>query len=559
MPLKPVVIEVDIPQMLKHNKSPRPQSSGAKRGVKLFVSFVSFVMISSALLFTALGIKHNSTSLSKDATQSTNQLQPGGVSQNIAMSSSNKKTNSTPVISLTASSASVEQGATVELKWSVTNSPTSCTASGDWQGSKSEKGGSEKTPTLSKIQSYIFTLTCKGPTGNNSTSIAVNVSPKGSVGTVAKTNQPTVTISSNPISVSVGGSATLTWSATNNPSSCTASGSWSGSRGANGSASTGALTVAKVYTYTLTCSNANGSGSASATITVSASGNTITAKPTVSIVASPTAVSVGGSATLTWSATNNPSSCTASGSWSGSRGANGSASTGALTVAKTYVFSITCSNKLGSASASASVNAVPRPTVALSVSPNSITSGGRVTATWSTTGSPTSCVAGGSGWSGSKTPSGGSQAITLSSAGQYTFSLLCSNLAAASSPMQTVSVIAVTYCGGRGPCYSTADLNSHNTYANCWGYNVSAADPSNRAVYNIGSFNGAWHIPATGKNLLPSDPAKNALCGAYNFYPYISGTSLSGVGGHGHKASTLQNTNATMNAYLVGYYDPNKP
>ena len=470
MPLKPVVIEVDIPQMLKHNKSPRPQSSGAKRGVKLFVSFVSFVMISSALLFTALGIKHNSTSLSKDATQSTNQLQPGGVSQNIAMSSSNKKTNSTPVISLTASSPSVEQGATVELKWSVTNSPTSCTASGDWQGSKSEKGGSEKTPTLSKIQSYIFTLTCKGPTGNNSTSIAVNVSPKGSAGTVAKTNQPTVTISSNPISVSVGGSATLTWSATNNPSSCTASGSWGGSRGANGSASTGALTVAK-----------------------------------------------------------------------------------------TYVFSITCSNKLGSASASASVNAVPRPTVALSVSPNSITSGGRVTATWSTTGSPTSCVAGGSGWSGSKTPSGGSQAITLSSAGQYTFSLLCSNLAAASSPMQTVSVIAVTYCGGRGPCYSTADLNSHNTYANCWGYNVSAADPSNRAVYNIGSFNGAWHIPATGKNLLPSDPAKNALCGAYNFYPYISGTSLSGVGGHGHKASTLQNTNATMNAYLVGYYDPNKP
>lgn len=468
MSLRPVIVEFDVPQMLKGSGSKLPRSLGIKL-TKLVISLTSLVIIGSTLLFAVLTVKHNATTSDKNR-QGLNQPQPGNTSQTIALASNGKtKGANPPIITLIASPPSAEQDSTVDLTWSVTNKPTSCTASGDWQGTKSVSGGTEKSPVLSKARNYLFTLSCAGPTGSNSVTLAVNVSPKSAPGTVVG-GTPVVTIGSNPIRVSVGGSATLSWSATNNPSSCVAGGDWGGGKSASGSASTGALTAARAYT-----------------------------------------------------------------------------------------FSLTCANRLGSGSAAVSVNAIPPPTVALSVSPGSINSGGRVTASWSTSGGPTSCVAGGTGWSGSKAPGGGSQVITINSAGAYTFSLSCSNLVTRSSPVVAVNVVAVVYCGGRSPCYGTADLNSHNTYANCWGYNVSNADPSNRAVYNIGSFNGAWHSPAAGKNLLPGDPAKNTLCGAYNFAPYVAGVSLSGVGGHNHKTSTLQNTNTTMNGFLVGYYDPNKP
>jgi subtilisin family serine protease len=79
---------------------------------------------------------------------------------------------------------------------------------------------------------------------------------------------PSITIS--PASVTVGGSATLTWSAVN-VTGCTASGSWSGTRAPSGTLT---LTPAKAgtNTYTLSCSNAHGSAEHSATLTVAAAG-----------------------------------------------------------------------------------------------------------------------------------------------------------------------------------------------------------------------------------------------------------------------------------------------
>ncbi|KND47950.1 MAG: Fibronectin type III domain protein [Parcubacteria bacterium C7867-006] len=74
--------------------------------------------------------------------------------------------------------------------------------------------------------------------------------------------------------------------------------------------------------------------------------------PTVTISASPTSVSSGGSSTLTWSSTN-ATSCTASNGWSGSKSTSGSQSTGAL-VANT-TFTLTCSNASGSGSNSATI------------------------------------------------------------------------------------------------------------------------------------------------------------------------------------------------------------
>jgi Subtilase family len=79
---------------------------------------------------------------------------------------------------------------------------------------------------------------------------------------------PTITVS--PAVVATGGSATLTWSATN-VTACTASGSWSGAKAASGTLTLTPAT-AGTDTYTLSCSNAHGSAERSATLTAAAGG-----------------------------------------------------------------------------------------------------------------------------------------------------------------------------------------------------------------------------------------------------------------------------------------------
>jgi hypothetical protein len=81
---------------------------------------------------------------------------------------------------------------------------------------------------------------------------------------------------------------------------------------------------------------------------------TASTTPTVSLGASPTSVSSGGSSTLTWSSTN-ATSCTAGGGWSGSKATSGTASTGALSASSSYNLTCTGSNNT-SANASTTVS-----------------------------------------------------------------------------------------------------------------------------------------------------------------------------------------------------------
>jgi hypothetical protein len=82
---------------------------------------------------------------------------------------------------------------------------------------------------------------------------------------------PTVSLTSSPLTVTSGGSATLSWS-TSHATSCTASGGWSGSKATSGSQATGALTTST--TYTLTCTGGGGSASATVTVRVAAASAT---------------------------------------------------------------------------------------------------------------------------------------------------------------------------------------------------------------------------------------------------------------------------------------------
>jgi hypothetical protein len=80
---------------------------------------------------------------------------------------------------------------------------------------------------------------------------------------------PTVSISVSPASITIGSSASLTWS-TINATSCTASGAWSGTQETSGTQSV-TPTVAGTYAYTLVCRNALGTtATASSGLTVAA-------------------------------------------------------------------------------------------------------------------------------------------------------------------------------------------------------------------------------------------------------------------------------------------------
>lgn len=149
--------------------------------------------------------------------------------------------------------------------------------------------------------------------------------------------------SDGTISVPYNTSATLSWTSTN-ATSCSASGNWSGSKAISGSESTGNLTSSK--TYNITCTGSGG------TVTDSVGANVQVLSPTVDLKANgsdgPMTINYNTAATLTWATTNNPTSCTASGDWFGSKAVpSGSESTGILTLTKNYV--LTCSNSAGSA------------------------------------------------------------------------------------------------------------------------------------------------------------------------------------------------------------------
>ncbi len=125
---------------------------------------------------------------------------------------------------------------------------------------------------------------------------------------------PTLTLTGSPTSITAGGNSTLNWTS-RNATSCTASGSWSGTKSTTGSSTISPTTT---RSYALSCRGTGGSISRSVTVTVTAAAPT----PTLTLVASPISVVVGGRSTLSWNS-QNATTCTASGAWSGSKNSKG--------------------------------------------------------------------------------------------------------------------------------------------------------------------------------------------------------------------------------------------
>jgi ferredoxin-NADP reductase len=162
-----------------------------------------------------------------------------------------------------------------------------------------------------------------------------------------------------------------------------------------------------------------------------------TTAPTLTFGANATAVTVGGSVTLSWTVGGTSPTCVAEGGWSGGKATGGNQ---VVSPTSTTTYKLTCTNAAGTVtkSVTVTVSAAPvAPTANLSVSSSSIVSGQSTTISWNTGGSgPITCNATG-GWSGSKGASG-SQVVSPTST--TTYILTCSNSVGTSTKSITVTV-----------------------------------------------------------------------------------------------------------------------
>jgi hypothetical protein len=356
-----------------------------------------------------------------------------------------------PVITLSATPATVNVGEHSKLSWSVTNNPKSCQASDDWSGEKAPSG-EESTPALSSPKTYDFTLTCTNDAGSGSSSVSVGVM---STTTIGGPNAPEVTLAATPTTLYAGGNITLDWSSTNNPSKCEASDDWGNNvpKPTRGSESFGPLNAIQKNFFTLTCYNSAGSGSATILVNVT---EPPAAQPIINFSSSPTSSAhIGDSVTFTWNVQNAILGCTASGDWSGSKPTTSTGlppqTVGPLTRLglKAYNFTLTCDNGGVTATKTISIDVLAIiPTVTLAATPTSITA--PVTSSrldWSFTNTPTSCTA--TGWSPSAVDvvvNPGSTTVTNLTANAtsdktYSYSLSCSN-SGGTSALATATVIA---------------------------------------------------------------------------------------------------------------------
>lgn len=247
-------------------------------------------------------------------------------------------------VTLSASPAANHAGSSSVLKWSSTNA-TSCNASGGWSGTQPTNGSVSVAPTSSTT----YILACAGPGGAGKASVVITV-------TSAEPTVPTVALKASAASILSGSTATLNWSS-KNASVCTGSGGWSGNQGTSGSMK---VSPKSTTTYGLECLSSTGSAIASTKITVNQpSAPPPTPAPTVSLTASSSSITAGGSSTLHWTSSN-ADSCTASNGWNGPQTDSGSTS---VTPAVTTTYSLSCSGAGGTTDASAkvTVNAAGAP------------------------------------------------------------------------------------------------------------------------------------------------------------------------------------------------------
>ncbi len=233
-------------------------------------------------------------------------------------------------------SVPVNSNLPLNITWSSNdNSVYNCSASGDWSGTKDNRGSiyvSSFSGPLT-VGSYFYRIQCRSSSGYIEDSVTVNVI------------EPIVIIKANDIIRSTeiysGNSVVVSWSATNaKANSCTFSGDWTGTgKPVSGSQVVGPLTSSKKYT--VTCyDESNNSRSASVNVNV---------KKLVDIKENgsdgPVNKNVGGYASLTWSIDDSLFNCRATDDYFLLSGTGYQSPR--FTEPKVYNYTISCLNSYG--------------------------------------------------------------------------------------------------------------------------------------------------------------------------------------------------------------------
>ncbi len=197
-----------------------------------------------------------------------------------------------PVVTLTATPDTINNGESSTLTWTATNAKF-CSA--NWTTSTDITG----TQVVSPNQTTVYKITCTNNPGEKTEAQATVTVRTGGGGN----NSVTATLTASPSTITPGSTSTLSWTSTN-ASQCSAL--WT-----TATSTTGSFVVNPTSTtaYTITCSNSSQSASSTATVTVAPNtggGNSVT----TTISANPSTIAPGQSTTLSWTSTN-ATSCSA--------------------------------------------------------------------------------------------------------------------------------------------------------------------------------------------------------------------------------------------------------
>jgi hypothetical protein len=198
----------------------------------------------------------------------------GGSSDGFIARVSLAKVSAATATTLTVAPASANTGTSVSFTATVTETSGSAAPTGTvkfMNGSNTlgsadlnSSGVASFASATLAAGSYSVTAAYQGDSDNAaSSSAAVALSL-----TTPAPPAPTVTISVSPASITVGASATVTWSSTN-ATGCTASSAWSGSQATSGTLSV-SPTSAGAASYALACTGGGGTANGTATLTVNA-------------------------------------------------------------------------------------------------------------------------------------------------------------------------------------------------------------------------------------------------------------------------------------------------
>src|SRR5689334_7235238 len=91
-------------------------------------------------------------------------------------------------MSFTADDYQIPSGTTTILRWNVSGTVTSCTASGGWTGTKASAGSETITPPSSVETSY--TLACLGPNGTTTQTKSVQAIDPPQITSFTETPNP---------------------------------------------------------------------------------------------------------------------------------------------------------------------------------------------------------------------------------------------------------------------------------------------------------------------------------------------------------------------------------